>query len=107
MRTIHSVDDLQAEVDSSPELVVVVFPGTAVDRFREEDLLKELEANYGNRIRFVKVSAEAKNIWDEFRIKGKPVYLFFHHGILIERTLGRLDPQNVAHIIEMIGERAE
>ena len=54
MRTIHSVDDLQAEMESSSGLlVVVVFLGNSVDRYREEELLKELEVNYRNRIRFV------------------------------------------------------
>jgi len=107
VKTIHSVDALQAEVDTSSGLVLVVFLGNSVDRFGEDELLKELEANYGSRIRFVKVSPEATEVWEEFRIRGKPVYLFFHDGIVIERTLGRLDPQNVALIIATVEQRRE
>ncbi len=105
MKTIRSVDDLQAEVGSSSGLVIIVFLGNAVDRFREDELLKELEVNYQSRVRFIKVSPEAKEVWEKFRISGQPVYLFFHNGEVVRRVLGRLSQQEFEEIITSVDEQ--
>lgn len=106
MKTIHSLEELRAELDTDSGLVLVAFLGNVVDRSREDQLLRELEAKYANRIRFVKVALEAREVWETHRIFGKPVYLFFHHGEVMERLLGGMNPEDVEQLIAMMSDKS-
>lgn len=98
MKNLLSGDDLSKEIDSQSRLVVIAFLGNAIEKDREIQLLYELESEYPDTVCFCHVSTKAVSLYEEYRIKGEPVYFFFHRGEIIERILGSLSKKKFKQI---------
>ncbi len=104
MNSIYTQQELDDILQSFEGIIILGFLGDVLHRKDEIGQLTEFIDKNLNRLKLYLVSPTAGSIWRSFNITGKPTYLIFRSGKLIERWLGRMTRSGFETIIENINE---
>lgn len=103
MAVIVTKDNFKEEISDGKITVADFYSETCVPCKRLSPILEDVEKDYGDKIKFVKVNINSDvELAYEYQVSAVPTLIYFKNGVETERTVGLLRKEDIIQVIDSI-----